>query len=342
MPFEVSLFNIAIGITLCFAFVNGFHDGGNVIATTICSRSMHPVRALVVAALAEFCGPLVLGTAVAYTMFGSVLQTHLVDSITQTAVYTMIIGAVGGAITWNIVTWVFGVPSSSSHALIGGIVGAGMVALGSDGPAWGPLVTAVLLPLLVSPVIGIVGGFLIFSVIKALFAGAPRSVGRLFEGLQRPSMIFLAASQGSNDAQKSMGVIALVLAAGSGSSHMELEVPEWVVMSCAAALAIGLSTGGWRMVKSVGYGICRMEPVHSFTSQLTATSILLAASLTGAPVSTTQVVSSSVIGVGASRRFTSVRWSNAANIAYAWFLTVPVAAALGAAVCWSLARLVGQ
>jgi PiT family inorganic phosphate transporter len=153
-------------------------------------------------------------------------------------------------------------------------------------------------------------------------------------------MVFLAASHGSNDAQKSMGVIALVLAVESGNVRGVFDVPEWIVISCAAAVALGLATGGWRIIRAVGYGISRMEPVHSFASQITATSVVLAASLIGGPVSTTQVVASSVMGVGASRRLSAVRWSLAIHIAYAWFLTVPFSAALGALACWSLRRLI--
>jgi PiT family inorganic phosphate transporter len=158
--------------------------------------------------------------------------------------------------------------------------------------------------------------------------------------MQKPTMIFLAASHGSNDAQKSMGVIALILAAGSGEMHGSLYLPEWAVVSCAAVLALGLASGGWRIVKSVGYGICRLEPVHSFASQLTAASVILVASLAGGPVSTAQVVGSSVMGVGASRRLSGVRWSAAANIAYAWLLTVPVSAGIGAGAFWILKRII--
>jgi PiT family inorganic phosphate transporter len=330
----------AVGVTLCFAFVNGFHDGGNVIATIICSRSMRPVRALALATVAEFVGPLVLGTAVARTMAESILKPDLLEQLSPARMHLMIICGVGGAVFWKLPTWFVGLPSSGSHALIGGLVGAGVVAMGRNGVEVEKVIRGVVLPLLATPLIGLILGFIVFAAIRSIFERANRGVGQFFAALQKPTMFFLAASHGSNDAQKSMGVIAMILAAGSGEMHGELPLPTWAVLSCAAALAVGLSVGGWRIVKSVGYGICRMEPVHSFASQFTAASVILTASLVGGPVSTTQVVASSVMGVGASRRLSSVRWSAAGHIAYAWLLTVPVSAGLGAGAFWCLSRII--
>lgn len=218
-------------------------------------------------------------------------------------------------------------------------MGAGLLAMGPAAVDVEKVLRGVVLPLLVAPIIGIVVGFLIFSLIRGLFGRAHRGVGHFFTFLQKPTMFFLAAGHGSNDAQKSMGIIALVLAAGSGEMHGKLHVPEWAVLACAAALALGLAAGGWRIVKTVGFGICRMEPVHSFASQLAATSVVLVASLAGGPVSTTQVIASSVMGVGASRKLSGVRWTAAAQIAYAWLLTVPVSGALGAAAYWCLKHI---
>jgi PiT family inorganic phosphate transporter len=337
---EDPLLYVAIGLTLCFAYVNGFHDGGNVIATAVCSRSLNPRFALIMGGLAEFIGPLVLGTAVASTMAESIFRVDLLERLPPSTLCTMIIAAVSGAMAWNLVTWVLGLPSSSSHALVGGLVGAGLVTMGRPGVALEGIVRGVVLPLLISPIIGIVIGYIFFGVIKASFGRAHRAIRHLFEVFQKPCVIFLAGSHGSNDAQKSMGVLAMLLAAGGGELHGELHLPHWVVVSCAAALAVGLVTGGWRMVKSVGYGICRMEPVHSFASQVTAASVIVTASLMGGPVSTTQVVASSVMGVGAQRRLGTVRWSAARNIAYAWFLTVPASGGAAAAICWAMERLI--
>jgi inorganic phosphate transporter, PiT family len=335
------LFYASVGFTLCFAFVNGFHDGGNVIATLVCSRSMNPTKALVLAAIGEFLGPLILGTAVARTMATSILKPDMLESISSVSLDLIVITAVGGAIAWKLPTWYFGLPSSGSHALIGGLVGAGIVGMGYNSISVEKVFWAVVIPLLVSPVIGIVLGFLVFGIIRILFGHAHRRIGRLFESLQKPTVFFLAASHGSNDAQKSMGVIAMILASRAGEMHGELPLPMWVIVSCAAALALGLTAGGWRIVKTVGYGICRMEPVHSFASQFSSALVVLGASITGGPVSTTQVVASSVMGVGASRRLSGVRWSAATSIAYAWLLTFPVCAGISAGILWCLKRILG-
>jgi PiT family inorganic phosphate transporter len=302
---------------------------------------MHPLKALVLAAIAEFVGPLLLGVAVAHTVATNILKPELLEQFPPQIIYAIIISGVGGAITWKLPTWYLGLPSSGSHALVGGLVGAGLLAMGPAGVDVEKVVRWVALPLLIAPIIGIIVGFMVFSIIRALFGRAHRGIGNFFAWLQRPAMFFLAAGHGSNDAQKSMGVIALVLAAGSGEMHGKLDVPEWSVIACAAALALGLAAGGWRIVKTVGYGICRMEPVHSFASQVAATSVVLVASLVGGPVSATQVVASSVMGVGASRRLSGVRWTAAAQIAYAWLLTVPVSGMLGAGAYFCMKHIVG-
>ncbi|RJO73282.1 MAG: anion permease [Myxococcales bacterium] len=323
------LFYTAIGITLLFAFINGFHDGCNVIATVISSRSMRPRRALFWAALAEGFGPLVFGTAVAGTIAGKVIDAGLLGNLPASAIHELLIAAAGGAIAWNLVTWIVGLPSSSSHALVGGLVGAGVVALGPHGIQAEQLLIFVVLPLFVSPLVGLLAGAVVFALIRALFAGAHSSIGHLFVALQKPGMLALAASHGSNDAQKSMGLIALALAAQHGAFD-ELQYPLWVTAACAASIAFGLSVGGWSIIRTVGYGIFRMQPVHSFASQAAAASVIVAASLTGGPVSTSQVVASSVLGVGASRRLSGVHWLVVKNIALAWLLTIPVAALVGA------------
>ena len=325
----------SIGITLVFAFINGF-DGGSVIATLVCSRAMRPRRTLVLATLAEFIGPLVLGTAVARTMAGSILQPGLVEQLPAQDAYSMIIAAVGGAIMWSMFTWLLRLPSSTSHALIGGLIGAGLISMGSSALQVNGLIKRVALPLFASPFIGLVVGFMIFSILRGLFSHAHRGVGHVFVMLQKTCMLFLAATHGANDAQKPMGVIALVLAAGSSGARPDFFIPQWVIISCACAIALGLSVGGWRIAKTVGFGICRMEPVHSFASQISTTSVVLVASLAGGPVSTAQIMSSSVMGIGAARRLSGVRWSVAFNIVYAWFLTIPISAALGAGGCYVL------
>lgn len=340
LAMNTDLLHIAIAVTFVFAFVNGFHDGGNVIATIVSSRSMPPTRALILGAAAEFTGPLLLGTAVAGTMATSILKPELMEGLRPREVYLIIISGVGAAILWKIPGWILGLPSSGSHALIGGLVGSGWMSLGVEGLVLQRIIVAVVLPLLLSPLIGLILGSLVFLVIRALCWRAHRGLRYFFAFIQRPTMVFLAVSHGSNDAQKSMGVISLALGAGIGIQDGTAAIPLWVQIGCAAALALGLTAGGWRIVKTVGYGIARnIEAVHSFSSQLAASLVVLVASLTGGPVSTTQVVASSVMGVGAARRLSGVRWSASASIMYAWFLTAPVAAGLGAGAYWCLHRL---
>jgi inorganic phosphate transporter, PiT family len=339
---ETTIFYVAIGLILVFAFINGFHDGCNVIATVISSRSMDSRKALFWAVVAEFVGPLVLGTAVAGTIATRVLSTSYVATLSPDALGLMVIAAVVGAIVWNLITWVLGMPSSSSHALIGGLVGAGIVCLGPNAIAVEKLLYGVVVPLFVSPLIGGIAGMLVFVVVRRAFGFSHPSVRYLFVSLQKPGMIFLAASHGSNDAQKSMGLIGLILAAGSLHAGSKVAIPTWAMVSCAAAIALGLSTGGWRIIRTVGYGIFRMQPIHSFASQASSTAVILTASIIGGPVSTTQVVASSVIGVGASRRLSAVRWAAARNIAYAWLFTIPAAGTLSAGICWVLLRVLGR
>lgn len=330
--------DIAIALTLCFAFVNGFHDGGNVVAATICSRAMNPWRALFYASIAEFMGPFILGTAVARTMSSCVLNPGMVAGIEPKLLNILVASAMMGAMSWKLPTWYLGLPSSGSHALIGGLVGAGIVGIGIKAIEVEKVFYTVILPLLLSPMLGIFLGYFIFSIIRAMFRNAHRRFGQFFAILQRPVMVALAASHGSNDAQKSMGVIAILLSAGANNSENVMILPPWVVFSCAGALALGLLAGGWRIVKTVGFGICKMEPVHSFAAQLSSATIIFGASIFGGPVSATQVVGSSVLGVGASRRASGVNWSVAANIAYAWIFTFPASMVISALLCVLLTR----
>lgn len=337
---EQTAFYMCVSMIFVFAFVNGFHDGGNVIASIICSRSIRPMRALVLACIGEFVGPLALGTAVAVTMSTNILKPEMLETLPAISLYIILGSAVTAAVAWKLPTWYLGLPSSGSHALLGGMVGAGIVSMGQDSVSIDKVLMTVVLPMLTSPLIGIILGYFIFSLIRASFRSAHRGVGRFFASLQKPTVIFLAATHGSNDAQKSMGLISIALAAGLGEMHGPLPLPFWAIIGCAAAISAGLAFGGWRIVKTVGFGICRMEPVHSFASQLASTGVILSASVFGFPVSTTQIIASSVMGVGASRRLSGVRWSAAANIAYAWFLTFPICALLGSGLCWLLNKII--
>ncbi len=335
---EETIFYICIAMVFSFAFVNGFHDGGNVIASIICSRSIRPIRALGLACLGELLGPLLMGTAVAMTMASNILKPDMLEVLPKISVYILVGSAVSAAIIWKLPTWYIGMPSSGSHALLGGIVGAGFTSMGEISISYDKVLNTVILPMLTSPLIGIVVGYFLFSLIRASLGTFHRGIGGMFTFLQKPMVVFLAATHGSNDAQKSMGLISIALAAGTGEMDGQLPLPFWAILGCAVAISVGLAFGGWRIVKTVGFGICRMEPVHSFASQLTSTGVILSASLFGFPVSTTQIISSSVMGVGASRRLSGVRWFAAVNIAYAWLMTFPTCVILGAGICWLLIK----
>ena len=321
---------ILIVLALIFDFLNGFHDSANIVATMISSRAMTARAALTIVALAEFAGPFILGVAVAKTIGTEVAA---IQSITIAVVMAALISAS----LWNLVTWYFGIPSSSSHALIGGILGA--VALGS-GPAVIRLegVWKIALALFISPVVGFVGGVLIMSLILFFTQRTTPKVNLFFNRMQIPTAIALALSHGGNDAQKTMGVITLGLIVLGFQQNFA--VPWWVITLSAAAIAAGTATGGWRIIHTLGGKFYRIRPIHSFASQLTSGTVVLSASLLGGPVSTTQVVSSGILGVGAAQRKSQVRWGVMGDIAIAWVLTIPAAAGMAALVYFPIKFLV--
>ncbi len=331
------LYTTSIGLALAFAFISGMNDGGTVVATIISSRSMSALKAIALAACSQLVGVLLLGTAVALTMMTGILRPEVIDCLPPRRVQLIMTAGLSAALIWQLFTWYVRLPSSGSHALVGGLLGAGFVALGIEGINHQKILKSVVAPMFISPLVGSVMGFMMFLIIRKLFSRAHRSIGRLFARAQTPTLMFLAASQGSNDSQKFMGVIGIILAAGTCPVGALPEIPRWVILSCAGAATLGLLVGGIRIVKTVGYGIYKLEPAHSFSSQLSASSILLSASVLGGPVSTTQVIASSVLGVGAAARFTGVRWPTAVNMAYAWLFTLPMTA-LAAAGMYLLLR----
>jgi len=321
---------ILIVFALGFDFLNGIHDSSNIVSTMIFSRAFPPRVALVTTALAEFAGPFIFGVAVAETIGNEIVTP---SSVTL----EVILAALLGAILWNLTTWYFGLPSSSSHALIGGFMGAVIT-----GTGWNavhiPGLVKVLLALFTSPIIGFLFGFIVFKLVTVLCWDASPKVNSIFKRSQILTGIALALSHGANDAQKTMGIITMALVTGGYLTHFE--VPLWVIALCAAMISLGTYMGGWRLIRTLGAKFYRIRPIDGFGSQLASASVILGNSLLGGPVSTTQVVSSSIMGVGASDRLSKVRWGVAGDIAAAWLLTIPATALVAAGVYWVLIRLI--
>jgi PiT family inorganic phosphate transporter len=317
MPF---LLICIIAIALIFDFLNGLHDSSNIVATMISSRALAPQRALGMTAVAEFAGPFLFGVAVATTIGSEVVDPAAISS-------AVIIAALSGAIVWNLVTWYFGWPSSTSHALIGGLIGAVAVAEGFDTIHLAGL-QKVLTALFLSPILGLVLGYLVMKAIYFLARGASPGANTLFKRGQWGTSVALALSHGTNDAQKTMGIIAMAMV--TTGYVTEFQVPWWVITLSAGAIALGTLTGGWRLIRTLGAKFYKIRPVHAFGSQLASAGTILGAALMGGPVSTTQVVSSAIMGAGSADRVSKVRWTVARDIAVAWVLTIPVAAMLAA------------
>ncbi len=317
MPF---LLILIIAIALVFDFLNGMHDSSNIVATMISSRALSPRKALVMTAIAEFAGPFLFGVAVATTIGSEVVDPAAINS-------AVIIAALSSAIMWNLFTWYFGWPSSTSHALIGGLIGAVVVAEGFStiNPEG---LRKVLMALFLSPILGFVLAYLVMKVIYFLARGATPGINTLFKRGQWGTSMALALSHGTNDAQKTMGIIAMAMV--TTGYVEEFQVPLWVIALSAAAIALGTLSGGWRLIKTLGGKFYKIRPVHAFGSQLTSAGTILGAALLGGPVSTTQVVSSAIMGAGSADRVSKVRWHVARDIAVAWLLTIPVAALLAA------------
>jgi PiT family inorganic phosphate transporter len=316
---------VAIFLALFFDFSNGFHDAANVVATMITTRALSPRKALILASICEFIGPFLFGTAVAHMIGKNIIDLSTFNPGTLDLSMLLIIAALIGAIMWNLLTWYFGLPSSSSHALIGGMVGAVLVAYGPDKILWKGLLYVVG-SLVLSPLLGLLVGWLFLKMTFRLSQDATPKINYFFNRMQIPSSIALALSHGANDAQKSMGLISmsLVILGFSPSFY----VPWWVIASCAAAIALGTATGGWKIIKTMGSKIYRLRSVHAFCAQTSSAAVILGAALVGGPVSTTHVVSSSIMGVGAGQRISAVRWGVVKNIILAWFITIPASAVM--------------
>lgn len=334
---------IVVALALAFDYVNGFHDTANAVATVVSTGVLPGRTAVLLAAVCNFVGAF-LSLKVAAT-----IAKGIADPATVTQV--VVAGALIGAIGWNLFTWYYGIPSSSSHALVGGIVGAVWChrAIGGDpaGPALWELVSSegvvkTLKALVLSPLAGMLCGFVLMVVLTWLVLRLrPTTVNKLFRVLQLGSAGFMALAHGTNDAQKAMGIIFMALGAfaAAGGETGPTDVPDWVIVSCATAMALGTAAGGWRIIKTMGQRIIKLRPINGFAAETAAATTILVAAQLGAPVSTTHVIASSIMGVGASKRVSAVRWGVARSMLIAWVLTIPVSAAVAAAV-YGLLRLV--
>ena len=317
----VTLTLIAVVIlAVAFDYINGFHDTANAIATSVATKALHPRHAILMAASFNFIGAF-SGTAVAKTIGKS-----LVDESTTTQ--TIVAAALVGAIIWNLVTWRWGIPSSSSHALIGGLLGATLVAVGPQALLVDGIIGKVLVPLVTSPLAGFAIGFALMVLLYWIFRRfARRPLGRLFRVLQVFSAGYMAFAHGSNDAQKTMGIITLALFAAGVIPTVD--VPWEVILVAATAISLGTAVGGWRIMKTMGHRVVELEPIHGFAAETTAATVLLVTANLGMPVSTTHVISSAIMGVGSSRGTRAVRWGVARRILAAWVITIPLTAAIG-------------
>ena len=324
---------IVVGTALAFDFTNGFHDTANVVATSISTRALPPRTAIALAAILNFVGA-VISLQVAATVAQDIVSA---DAITPTVVFAGLIGA----ISWNLITWYFGLPSSSSHALIGGIVGAVWAAAGPSAVLGDGLLGKVSIPAVIAPTLAfIVGAITITITYRVVGSERPGVVTRGFRLGQIASGSLLALAHGTNDAQKTMGVITLALIANGNISPNDFHVPTWVVVSAATAIALGTYVGGWRIIRTMGTRIIRMDSAQGFSAQGAGAAVILASSHFGFPLSTTHVISGGVMGAGAGKRLSAVRWGVAGDIVTAWLLTLPAAAAIGA-LTYGVTRIFG-
>ena len=332
------LFVIVVLAAVAFEYINGFHDAANAIATVVSTKVLTPRQAIAMAAFFNLTGAL-MGTAVASTIGKGIVDTKVVDMKT-------VLCALLGAIVWNLLTWWLGLPSSSSHALIGGLCGAALASAHGDWSVlkWNTgLTPKVIVPMFTSPVIGfLLGAFLMGLLFLVLRSFTPHFVHSIFGKLQLVSAAWMAHSHGTNDAQKTMGIIALALFTGTKSGAFKdlppmfqfLDTPnfvvaKWVVVLCAATMAAGTAAGGWRIIRTLGHKMVKLQPVHGFAAETSAAVIIQVASNYGIPLSTTHVISTSIMGVGAMKRFSGVKWSVVERIVWAWIFTLPATALIG-------------
>lgn len=324
LPIEVSVY-IAISAALFFDFVNGFHDSANAIATVVGTRVLRPLYAVGIAAVANFAGPFIFGTAVAHTVGKGIIQPSF-------STVDVIFAGLIGAIIWDLVTWYFGLPSSSSHALIGGLIGSALLAGGTSALVL-PGIEKTLTFIVISPTLGFCSAFGIAIIIMYLFRRYTASyVNKIFGRLQICSSIFFSLTHGANDGQKTMGVITALLISGGMLDSTSFSVPIEVILASAIAIALGTFFGGWRIVKTMAFKLTSLRPYQGFCAETGGGVILTSMAWLGIPVSTTHAIAGAIMGVGATKRLSAVRWGVGKRIVYAWIITIPASAAVSAIV----------
>ena len=313
----------AIAAALTFDFLNGFHDAANSIATIVGTRVLRPIQAVVIAAFANFIGPFLFGVAVATTIGKGIISPDFVT-------INIVIAALTGAIVWDLITWLLGLPTSSSHALVGGIIGAGLVGAGAKAIVFDGI-QKTLMGIVISPTVGLVVGFLIALLIMGIFAKfKPHTINSAFGRLQLVSSTYFSLTHGANDGQKTMGVIALILL--TQGVITKFQIPSYVILMAAVAMSLGTFFGGWRIVKTMAFKITQLRPYQGFSAETGAATILATLAWLGIPASTTHAISGAIMGVGAVRRMAAVRWGIGRRIVWAWIITIPASAAVSAVI----------
>ena len=326
---EIYLISAVVCLALVFDFLNGFNDSNNMVATIISSRAISVQKALILASLSNFLGPFLFGTAVATTIGREIVNPSFID-------VNVIIASLIGAIAWDLIAWSRAVPTSSSHALIGSIIGAVAISAGFDKINLSGILKVFLI-LLISPILGFTLGYISYKIITKITTRAMPKINNVFNVLQILSSICLGLSHGTNDAQKTMGIVTMALV--TLKFLPDFHVPLWVIFVCAAAMALGILSGGLSIVKTIGMKIFKIRPIHGFTSQISSSLVIIGSSLIGGPVSTTHVVSSSIIGVGSGENISRIRWGIVKDIVLAWFITLPVSAVISSSVCFILNKI---
>jgi len=319
-------------VALVFDFINGFHDSSNSISTIVSTRVLSPKYAVLWAAFFNFVAAFFIGTAVAHTIGRGIIHIEIVDNL-------VILSALSGAIIWNLTTWYFGLPSSSSHALIGGLIGAGVAKAGTSTLVWSGIIKTTAF-IILSPAIGLFLGF--FFMILSMNLNRNSNMARsdkLYRKLQFISSAIYSLGHGMNDAQKTIGIIAIVLYS-KGLINSNFNIPYWIIIMCYSTIALGTMFGGWRIVKTMGTKITKLQPMGGFSAEAAAACAIIGASIFGIPVSTTHTITGAIVGVGATKRLSAVRWGVAGNIIWAWILTIPISAIISAATYITVSYLI--